>query len=78
MCKSRVVERVHDAGGVLNTKGEQNEGEGGKMGYIYLSSCNFLVQLVLLVNEHKMAKNLSSESTGHHVNEEPQNEISYL
>jgi hypothetical protein len=51
--KSHVVERVQDAGGVLNMGANQNGGDGGKMGNIYSSSCNFLVQLVLLVEEHK-------------------------
>jgi hypothetical protein len=37
--KSHVVERVQDRGGVFNMGGKQNEGEGGKMGYIYSSSC---------------------------------------
>jgi hypothetical protein len=53
---SRVVERVQDPGSVFNMGGKQNGGEGGKMGYIYSSSCDFLVQLVLLVNEHNTAQ----------------------
>jgi hypothetical protein len=31
------VERVEDAGSLLNTGGKENGGEGGKKGYIYLS-----------------------------------------
>jgi len=46
LCKSRFVEGVQDPGGVFNTGGKQNGGEGGKMAYIYSSSCDFLVQLV--------------------------------
>jgi len=45
------------------------------MGYIYSSSCDFLVQLVLLVNEHKTAQPSSRRTTRHHMNEEPRNEI---
>jgi hypothetical protein len=55
LCKSHVVERVQDPGGVFHMGGQQNGGEGGKMRYIYSSSHEFLVQLVLLVNEHKKA-----------------------
>jgi len=51
LCKSRVAERIQIPGDVFNTGGKQNGGEDGKMGYIYSSSCDFLVQLVLLVNE---------------------------
>ena len=43
LCKSRVVERVQDPGGVFHMGGKQNGGEGGKMGYIYSNSCDFLV-----------------------------------
>jgi hypothetical protein len=75
LCKSRVVERVQDPGGVFNTGGKQNGGEGGKMGYIYLSSCDCLVQLVLLVNEHKTAQPSSCRTTMHLMNEKPRNEI---
>ena len=46
LCKSRDVKIVKDAGGVFNTGGKENEGVGGKKGYIYSSSCDFLVQLV--------------------------------
>jgi hypothetical protein len=75
LCKSRVVERVENSGSVFNTGGIQNGGEGGKMGYIYSSSCDFLVQLVLLVNELKMAQSSSCRTIRHHMNEEPRNEI---
>jgi len=37
---------VQDAGSAFNTGGRGNEGVGGKNGYIYSSSCDFLVQLV--------------------------------
>ena len=49
--KSRNVKRVNDAGTVFNTGGMGNGGEGGKKGYIYSSSCDCLVQCILLVNE---------------------------
>jgi len=75
LCKSRVVQRVQDPGGVFDTGGKQNGGEGGKMGYIYSSSCDFLVQLVLLVNEYKTAQPSSCRTTRHLMNEEPRNKI---
>jgi hypothetical protein len=53
--KSHDVERVQDPGGVFKMLGKLNRGEGGMMGYIYSSSCDFLVEHVLLVKEHKMA-----------------------
>jgi len=53
--KSGNVERVQDAGGVFNIGENENGVQGGKKGYIYSSSCDFLVQLVMLVNEHKTA-----------------------
>jgi hypothetical protein len=71
LCKSRVVERVQDPGCVFNMGGKQNGSEGGKMGYIYSSSCDFLIQLVLLVYEHKMAQLSSCRTTRHLMNEEP-------
>jgi hypothetical protein len=36
------VARVEDAGGVLNTGGKENGGEGGKRGYIYSTSCDVI------------------------------------
>jgi len=42
MCKSRDVESVENAGGVFNTGGKENNGVGGKKGYIYSSSCNLI------------------------------------
>ena len=36
------VESVEDAGGVLNTGGNENGGEVGKKGYIYSSSCDLI------------------------------------
>jgi len=39
------VERVEDAGGVLNMGGTENGGEGGKKGYIYSSSCDLIHML---------------------------------
>jgi len=43
LCKSRVVNRVQDRGGVFIKGGKQNGGEDGKMEYIYSSSCDVLV-----------------------------------
>jgi len=73
--KSRDVVIVQDAGGVFNTEGKENGGEGGKKGYIYSISCDFLVQLVLLVNEYNMAQPSSCTTTRHLMNEEPRYEI---
>ena len=42
MCKSRDVESVENAGGVFNTGGKENNGVGGKKGYIYSSSCDLI------------------------------------
>jgi hypothetical protein len=42
------VERVEDAGGVLNTGGKENGGEGGKKGHIYSSSCDLIHILYFL------------------------------
>jgi len=36
------VERVEDAGGVLNMWGKENGGAGGKKGYIYFSCCDLI------------------------------------
>ena len=46
-CKSRDFERVQDSGGVLNMGGKENGDQDGKKGYIYSSSSDFLLQLVL-------------------------------
>jgi len=78
LSKSGDVMRVQDADGVFDTGGKQNGGAGGKKGYIYLSFCDFLVQLALLVNEHKMAQPSSCTTTRHRINEEPRDEIWYL
>jgi len=75
LCESHDVKRVQDAGGVFNMRGMENGGEGGKKGYIYLSSCDFLVQLVLLVNQHKPAQHSSCTTTRHLMNEESRNAI---
>jgi len=37
---------VQDAGGLLNMGGKENGGVDGKNGYIYPSTCDFLIQLV--------------------------------
>jgi len=62
--------RVQHTGGVFDMGGKENGGEGGKKGYIYSSSCDFLVQLVLLANEHKTAQPSSCTTTRHLTNEE--------
>ena len=46
LMKSRDVERVQDAGSVFNTGGKENGGVGEKIGFIYSSSYDFLVQHV--------------------------------
>jgi len=66
---------VEDAGGVLNTGGKENGGVDGKKGYIYLSSCDFLVQLVLLVEEYKPGQPSSYTTTRHLMTENPRDEI---
>ena len=43
---SNEVEIVQDAGSVFYTGGKENGSLAGKKGYVYFSSCNFLVQLV--------------------------------
>jgi len=75
VCNSRVVESGQDPGGVFNTGGKPNEGEGGKNGYIYSSCGEFLVRLGLLVNEHKTARPSSCTTSRHLINEETRNEI---
>ena len=44
--KSCDVKIAQDSGGVFNTEGKEKVGVGGKKGYIYSSSSDFLVQLV--------------------------------
>jgi len=44
------------------------------MGYIYSSSSDFLVQLVLLVNKHKTAQPASCTTSRHLGNEGPRDE----
>jgi len=73
--KSCDVERVQYAGSVFNTGGKVKGGEARRKGYIYSSSCDFLVQLVLLVNKHKTAQASSCTTTRHLMNEEPRDEI---
>ena len=71
LCKSLDVERVEDAGGVLNMGGKENAGVGGKKGYTYSSSCGFLVHPVLFVNKHNMGQPLSGTTTTHVMTEKP-------
>ena len=56
LCKSRDVKIVYDADGVFNLGGIENGGVGRKKGYIYFSSCDFFIQLVLLDHEHRKAR----------------------
>jgi hypothetical protein len=42
------VDSVEDAGGVLNTGGTEIRGDGGKKGYMDLSSCD-LIHILPLV-----------------------------
>jgi len=44
LCKSRDVEIVQDAAGVFNMAGKDNTGVGGRKGYIYWISGNFLIE----------------------------------
>jgi hypothetical protein len=74
VCKSSDVKIVQDACIVFNTGGKGNGGVGMKMGYMYSSSCDCLIQFVLLVNEHKTAQPLSSATTGHFIHEKPHDE----
>jgi len=46
--KSRDVQSVEDAGGVLNTGGKENGGVGGKKEYIYSSFCDWIHILCFL------------------------------
>jgi len=46
LCQSRDDSLLLDAYCVLNSGGKGNEGVGRKKGYIYSSSCEYLVQLV--------------------------------
>jgi len=71
LCKSHDVERVENAGGVLNTEGKDIGGVGRKKRYIYSSCCDFLIRLVLLVSEHKTAQPSSCTTTGHLMTEKP-------
>jgi len=78
LCKSRDVRIVQDAGGEINTGRKEDEGVGGKKGYIYLSSCDLIHILRLLVNEHIAAQLSSCTTTRHLINKEPRDEIQYL
>ena len=46
LCKTRDVEIGQDPGSVFIMAGKENGGVDRKKGYIYSSSCHFLVQLV--------------------------------
>ena len=43
LCKLHVLNIVQDAGSVICVGGTENEGVRANRGYIYSSSCNFLV-----------------------------------
>jgi hypothetical protein len=74
---SHDVETLDDAGGVFNPGAQGNGGVGEKKGYIYSSSCDFLVQPILLVNEHKMAQSSPDATTRHLRIERTRDAISY-
>ena len=69
--KSRDVKIVQAAGSVFNTEGTDNGGVGGMKGYIYLSTCDFLVRLVQLVHECTCAQPSSYTITRHLMNVNP-------
>jgi hypothetical protein len=50
LCEDTCVERVEDAGGLLDTGGKENGGEGRKKGYRYSSSCD-LIHILYFVGE---------------------------
>jgi hypothetical protein len=61
---------------VDNMGGQENGGVGGKKGYIYSSSGNFLAQLVSYVgNKHKTAQDSSYRTTRHLMNNKPREKI---
>ena len=78
VCKSQDVELVQDACGVFTAGRTENGGVGRRMGYIYLYSCDYLVQLGLLVYKHKMGQPSSSTTTRHRMNDKPRDEIENL
>jgi hypothetical protein len=43
--KTYDIERVEDAGSVLNTGGKVNGGDGGKKGYMYSTFCDLILIL---------------------------------
>jgi hypothetical protein len=49
-CRSDNVETAWDAIGLYNTDAKANAGVGGKKRYIYVSSSDFLIQLVSYAN----------------------------
>jgi hypothetical protein len=73
--KSHVIERVQESGGVITIGAKQNVGEGGRMGYIYSSSCDFFVELGLFVINHKTAQPSSCITARHLMNEKPRKQI---
>jgi len=86
MCKSCDIKLVQDAGGVFDTGGNVYGDVGGTKGYIYSSSCDFLVYLVRYHNFDsypavcgltipKMARPASCTTTRHLRNENPRAKI---
>ena len=75
--KSRDVDRVEDTGSVSNMGGKENRDVDGKRGYIYLSFCNFLIQLVLWFNKYKTVQPSSCTTTRHNMSEKPRDNIQY-
>jgi hypothetical protein len=67
---SRDVNIVQDTCCVFNTGGKEDGSAGVEKGYISASSCDILVQLVLLVNKDKQAKLSSCTTIRHLINGE--------
>jgi hypothetical protein len=71
LCRSHVVERVQDAGGVFDTTRKKNGGEDGKMESINSSYSDVLVQLFSLANKHNTARSSSCKTASDLMNENP-------
>jgi hypothetical protein len=71
MCKSQVIKRVENAGGVLTRGGHGKSGIGRKKGKIFWSFCDFLVRLVFMVCELNSAQPSSCKTSRHLMTEKP-------
>lgn len=74
MCKSCNVKPVENVCRVANMKGNDRGGVGGQKGYVYSSSGDVFIQLVLLVNEHQTSQSSLGTTTTHdtHVKFQPE------